>query len=65
MTDSAVNEIQKEELEFGKSFDYVQRQPPSSQYSGKTFWLVGRQTKDDLQELETSNVTDPSGIRTV
>ena len=54
MTDSAVNEIEKEQLEFGKSFDYVQRDPTCEQYSGKTFWLVGRQTKDDLQEVPTS-----------
>ena len=53
MTESAVNEIEKEQLEIGKSFDYVQRDPPTGHYSAKTFWLVGRQTKDDLQEIET------------
>ena len=54
MTETAVNEIENKQLEFGKNFDYVQREPPSHRYSGKTFWLSGRQTKDDLQEVETS-----------
>ena len=54
MTESTVNEIEKEQLEFGKSFDYVQRDPSCGQYSEKTFWLVGRQTKDDLQEVPTT-----------
>lgn len=54
MTESAVDEIENQQLEFGKNFDYVQREPPSHRYSGKTFWLIGRQTKDDLQEIETS-----------
>ena len=51
MSEAAVNELEKEQLEFGKNFDYVVRDPPCPLLpeGSRTFWLVGRQTKEGLQ----------------
>ena len=61
MSEVAVKELEKERLEFGKNFDYVVRDqqsnilPPGT----RTFWLVGRQTKEDLQEIKVR----PAGLK--
>lgn len=50
MSETAVNELEKEQLQFGKNFDYVVRDPPCPHLpnDSKTFWLIGRQTKEGL-----------------
>ena len=52
-------ELEKEEVDIGKNFDYVIREPPCQTLppDTKTYWLVGRQTKEDLQEIKTMNPT--------
>ena len=59
MSHVAVMELEKEEVDIGKNFDYVIREPPciSLPPDTKTYWLVGRQTKEDLQEIKTMNPT--------
>ena len=53
MSETAVNELEKEQLECGKNFDYLSRDPPCPHLpeGSKTFWLIGRQTKEGLQEI--------------
>ena len=61
MSEVAVKELEKERLEFGKNFDYVLRDtqcntlPPGT----RTFWLIGRQTKEGLQEIKNR----PKGVK--
>ena len=54
MSEVAVRELENERLEFGKNFDYVLRDPECNLLppGTKTFWLIGRQTKEGLQEVK-------------
>ena len=54
MSEVVVRELEKERLEFGKNFDYVLRDPQCNTLppGTRTFWLIGRQTKEGLQEIK-------------
>ena len=55
MSEASVYELEKEKEEFGKAFDYMLRDPPCPNLPEglKTYWLIGRQTKEGLQAIDT------------